>query len=625
MEEGFLVQVDFPSEKISKKMKFNLTMTVAQARQEIIKKRSKTAPIKAPNIADYGLFIPPSYNMMGEWMNDTDPLNYYYVEKRGVIEFKMRPQPLTIKDFERPGVQETLDVDYSVSVDGLMFKISKQLNMPLDAPEYGLLKPGSDSSFLDLDQSLIDQGVPYKSTVTIRKIPEGLDLLGKAKGALQNAVATVTSVGTTGGGIVQKRSGDSKVFGAPMADVLRRTGSQIVPIIQKSVDYIEKLALDTEGIFRMSGSAAEIAALKKQYDDGEEPIFGAIQDPHVVCGLLKLYLRELPDPLFPYSLYDVFIGVQAYLDKNAQTKYYKVLMQECPKENQVVLKRLFQFMKNIVDHSSKNKMAIHNVATVFAPNLLRPQGADIIIEDTAATNAIVCHIIGNYEAIFNNTGKHEFSGAARALSEYRATKETELDFRRDSVIFVTKSDDGDWWHGEVNGRSGSFPNNYAAMLVNFTEGNPKSALPAGPAGSGNLARGSNREDATPSRPARPAQPPGRAPLPPGAVSLTAGPSPMSISPSAPKSNSLPKGPPNRPNAQRGPPSANAMLARPGYTKVGNASSFEDVAALRKGYEEEKKARQDLEKIVQTLAATVTDLKGQIASLSRSNQDLINKM
>jgi hypothetical protein len=62
-----------------------------------------------------------------------------------------------------------------------------------------------------------------------------------------------------------------------------------------------------EGIFRLSGAAAEIQELKQDFDKGNDVDLQDCNDPHVVAGLLKQFLRELPDPIFTYDMYDNFI------------------------------------------------------------------------------------------------------------------------------------------------------------------------------------------------------------------------------------------------------------------------------------------------------------------------------
>ncbi len=58
----------------------------------------------------------------------------------------------------------------------------------------------------------------------------------------------------------------------------------------------------------MSGSASAIQSLKKDIDKGKPIDFTRVNDPNVISGLLKLYLRELPEPLCTYSLYPELTG-----------------------------------------------------------------------------------------------------------------------------------------------------------------------------------------------------------------------------------------------------------------------------------------------------------------------------
>lgn len=67
-----------------------------------------------------------------------------------------------------------------------------------------------------------------------------------------------------------------------------------------------------EGIFRLNGSTTEMKILKKDIDSGKPIDFTKVQDPNVVSGLLKLYLRELPEPLCTFALFDEFIQAAGF-------------------------------------------------------------------------------------------------------------------------------------------------------------------------------------------------------------------------------------------------------------------------------------------------------------------------
>jgi hypothetical protein len=61
--------------------------------------------------------------------------------------------------------------------------------------------------------------------------------------------------------------------------------------------------MDVEGIFRKSGGMISVQKYRDLYDNGEDPDLSECVDPHTVSGLLKLYLRSLPEPLITYDLY----------------------------------------------------------------------------------------------------------------------------------------------------------------------------------------------------------------------------------------------------------------------------------------------------------------------------------
>ena len=60
------------------------------------------------------------------------------------------------------------------------------------------------------------------------------------------------------------------------------------------------------GIFRLPGQASRILALKELYDSGSQEDFSSTEDVHTVASLLKLYLRELPEPVVPFTLYESY-------------------------------------------------------------------------------------------------------------------------------------------------------------------------------------------------------------------------------------------------------------------------------------------------------------------------------
>ena len=121
--------------------------------------------------------------------------------------------------------------------------------------------------------------------------------------------------------------GNTRVFGVDLKDLKARTNSKmLIPtVIQNTISHLDCFGLEIEGIFRKSGSASQIEYFKDQFDQGFQLLFITLcllylywtgvdvdlkscPDPHTVAGLLKLYLRELPEPLLSFDLYDKFIN-----------------------------------------------------------------------------------------------------------------------------------------------------------------------------------------------------------------------------------------------------------------------------------------------------------------------------
>lgn len=75
-------------------------------------------------------------------------------------------------------------------------------------------------------------------------------------------------------------------------------------LVMNCVEYIEASGLGQEGLYRLSGSGTEIQQAKQALDkDPDFPLENIIKDVHAVTGVLKLFFRELADPLFPRAVY----------------------------------------------------------------------------------------------------------------------------------------------------------------------------------------------------------------------------------------------------------------------------------------------------------------------------------
>eukprot|EP01089_Gocevia_fonbrunei_P015136 TRINITY_DN4343_c0_g1_i3.p1 TRINITY_DN4343_c0_g1~~TRINITY_DN4343_c0_g1_i3.p1 ORF type:complete len:512 (-),score=68.88 TRINITY_DN4343_c0_g1_i3:64-1599(-) len=259
--------------------------------------------------------------------------------------------------------------------------------------------------------------------------------------------------------------------------------------------HIEQNYLDQEGIFRRGASTDEVKRIRDTINNGVVVDFWTITDCHVICSLLKLYLRELPDPLLTNDLYSTFLdkGKQAQkMEPDELIRIYKELINKLPSVNKFTLKRILIMLNKVVDKSQQNKMDASNLGKVFGQCLLRPIESNIqsepkkkekkgrkagsfvvvssssdrlsafggavgLIHDAELVNEIATNLIKHFNGIFVDVDYRPFylryviSGC-----DVQSKDESELDLGSGDYILVTSDQSKDKWIGECNGKSGHF-------------------------------------------------------------------------------------------------------------------------------------------------------------------------
>lgn len=187
------------------------------------------------------------------------------------------------------------------------------------------------------------------------------------------------------------------IFGQKLEETLRHdkrleerstnaVSERVVPIIiENCVNFIRKTNGITEvGLFRLPGNAMEVKALQEAYDRGDRPTFDSTTDVHTVASLLKLYLRQLPEPVIPFSQYDELINA-AKLAIHANEKEEnecELAMEEVthkifaqiellPPAHYNLLRYLARFLYEVGQSASLNLMDVANLSLVIGPNCIR--------------------------------------------------------------------------------------------------------------------------------------------------------------------------------------------------------------------------------------------------------------
>ncbi|XP_030255135.1 rho GTPase-activating protein 22 isoform X2 [Sparus aurata] len=199
------------------------------------------------------------------------------------------------------------------------------------------------------------------------------------------------------------------IFGQRLEDTVqyeKKFGPRLAPLlVEQCVDFIRERGLDEEGLFRMPGQANLVKELQESFDCGDKPLFDSNTDVHTVASLLKLYLRELPEPVIPFSKYEDFLTCAQLLAKDEEEGVQELGRQvsTLPLPNFNLLKYICKFLDEVQSHCNENKMGVQNLATVFGPNILRPKMEDpvTIMEGTSLVQHLMTILIREHIRLYS--------------------------------------------------------------------------------------------------------------------------------------------------------------------------------------------------------------------------------
>uniref|UniRef100_UPI0037E6FB24 rho GTPase-activating protein 15 isoform X2 n=1 Tax=Semicossyphus pulcher TaxID=241346 RepID=UPI0037E6FB24 len=195
-----------------------------------------------------------------------------------------------------------------------------------------------------------------------------------------------------------------RVFGCHLLTLCEREGHTVPRFVQICVDAVDKRGLEVDGIYRVSGNLATIQKLRFIVDQEEDLDLGQSQweDIHVVTGALKMFFRELPEPLFPFRFFQSFVEAVKIKESKHKVQAVKKLIQELPKPNKDTMKLLFSHLHRVLAFSRKNLMSTQGIGIVFGPTLMWPElDAGNMAFNMVYQNQIIEFILIESQEIFN--------------------------------------------------------------------------------------------------------------------------------------------------------------------------------------------------------------------------------
>ncbi|XP_056615540.1 unconventional myosin-IXAa isoform X5 [Triplophysa dalaica] len=187
-------------------------------------------------------------------------------------------------------------------------------------------------------------------------------------------------------------------------------------VVEKLINYIEMHGLYTEGIYRKSGSTNKSKELKQGLDTDVNSINLDDYNIHVIASVFKQWLRDLPNPLLTFELYEEFLRAMGLQDKKEVIRGVYSIIDQLARTHLNTLERLIFHLVRIALQEETNRMSANALAIVFAPCILRcPDTTDPLqsVQDigktTACVELIICEQMNKYKARLKDINTLEFA------------------------------------------------------------------------------------------------------------------------------------------------------------------------------------------------------------------------
>ncbi|XP_051266849.1 rho GTPase-activating protein 29 isoform X3 [Dicentrarchus labrax] len=253
----------------------------------------------------------------------------------------------------------------------------------------------------------------------------------------------------------KKLQGRLHLFGIDFTQAAKNSQDGIPFIIRKCTSEIENRALNIKGIYRVNGAKSRVEKLCQAFENGKHLVELSELYPHDISNVLKLYLRQLPEPLILFRYYNDFIGLakesqsiiveelealrlspapvapaQVSVELNRVLFKIKDLLRQLPPAHYKTLQFLIEHLHRVTEQSEENKMTASNLGIIFGPTLIKPRQADAEVSLSSLVDypyqaLIVELLIRHYEMVFD-TPLSPLSSTSPTDSDAQSRPDTRL-------------------------------------------------------------------------------------------------------------------------------------------------------------------------------------------------------
>ncbi|XP_040457346.1 unconventional myosin-IXa isoform X2 [Falco naumanni] len=207
----------------------------------------------------------------------------------------------------------------------------------------------------------------------------------------------------------------SRQFGVELSRLTSE--ERAVPVlVEKLINYIEMHGLYTEGIYRKSGSTNKIKELRQGLDTDIDNVNLDDYNIHVIASVFKQWLRDLPNPLMTFELYEEFLRAMGLQERKETVRGVYSVIDQLSRTHLSTLERLIFHLVRIALQEETNRMSANALAIVFAPCILRCpdttdplQSVQDISKTTTCVELIVIEQMNKYKARLKDINSLEFA------------------------------------------------------------------------------------------------------------------------------------------------------------------------------------------------------------------------
>jgi len=256
------------------------------------------------------------------------------------------------------------------------------------------------------------------------------------------------------------RTSSPPQFGVPL-ETVEKADSGLPKAVDQVLRSLREDGIRELGIFRQSGSRKMVRELKEQFDLG-----GAVSldnvDAHSRGDLLKYFLRELPDPVFPYKVFNLCMDVEKRFRTDQDLQRWiastKCIIADLPASHKTLLRELCYFLNEVAQHAEVNAMGVTNLATCFGPNMLTTKDSATLqelLDLTPLVTRFILKCIENREQLFEEpqpvVATDEAAGPAGEAASEEYTSAAEDDIKEYLLVGEEEEEEGQAGTGEGDG------------------------------------------------------------------------------------------------------------------------------------------------------------------------------